>query len=192
MARPTIKDLALEAGVSVSTVNRVVHSPETVRQSTREIVLKAAENIGFYGVGSIKDSVSQGLETHRLAILLQQGHRMFYRDLGNALKRAAKNFSGANVELELEYLDDLSPDNVSRRIVAVGENTESLGVVAAEHPLVSDAITSVLANGTPVSALIGPLSARGNVGYIGHDNWKKGRVAGWAFHKICRKPGTER
>ena len=34
--RPTIKDLAQEAGVSVSTVNRVINNAETVRQSTRE------------------------------------------------------------------------------------------------------------------------------------------------------------
>lgn len=189
MARPTIKDLAEEAGVSVSTVNRIVHNPDSVRQTTREVVLEAAEKIGFYGLGTIKESVFQGRETHHLAILLQQGHRVFYRDLGNAFRRAAQSYFGANIELELEYLDDLSPDHVSSRIVALGESSESIGVVAAEHPLVSDAITTVLAQGTPVSALIGPLSARGNVGYIGHDNWKKGRMAAWAFHRICKKPG---
>ncbi|MBE9640264.1 LacI family DNA-binding transcriptional regulator [Salipiger mangrovisoli] len=189
MSRPTIKDLAREAGVSVATVNRVISGAESVRQSTREIVLNAAENIGFYGLGTIENSVFQGRETHRLAILLQQGHRVFYRGLGNALMRAAEAFAGANISLDLEYLDDLSPDHVASRITALGQTSESLGVVAAEHPMVSDAISSLMEKGVPVSALIGPLSARGNVGYVGHDNWKKGRMAGWAFHKCCHKPG---
>ncbi len=189
MSRPTIKDLAREAGVSVATVNRVISGAESVRQSTREIVLNAAENIGFYGLGTIENSVFQGRETHRLAILLQQGHRVFYRGLGNALIHAAESYSGANISLELEYLDDLSPDHVAERITALGRASESLAVVAAEHPMVSDAITTLMESGVPVSALIGPLSARGNVGYIGHDNWKKGRMAGWAFHKCCPEPG---
>lgn len=189
MMRPTIKDLAQEAGVSVSTVNRVINNAETVRQSTRELVMEAAGRIGFYGLGSIENSIMRARETHRLAILLQQGNRVFYRDLGSALRRAAESFKGANVALELEYLDDLSPDHISNRILALAEKNESLGLVAAEHPMISDAITSVLDRGTPVSALIGPLSARGNVGYIGHDNWKKGRTAGWAFHRVCRNPG---
>ncbi|MTE01541.1 substrate-binding domain-containing protein [Paracoccus sp. YIM 132242] len=189
MPRPTIKDLAREARVSVATVNRVIKDASAVRGATREIVLHAAERIGFYGLGAIERSVRKTREAYRLTILLQQGHRVFYRDLGNALRRAAESFPHATIELELEYLDDLSPGHVSGRIRAHGASCDSLGLVAFEHPVISDAITGLLERGTPVSALIGPLSARGNVGYIGHDNWKKGRSAAWAFHRICRKPG---
>ena len=189
MSRPTIKDLAIAAGVSVSTVNRLIKDASSVRGDTREVVLHAAERIGFYGLGAIESSVRKSLESHRLSILLHQGHRVFYRDLGNALRQAAQAFPHATIVLDLEYLDDLSPGNVAARILAHGESCESLGLVASEHPSVSDAITCLLDRGIPVSALIGPLSARGNVGYIGHDNWKKGRSAAWAFHRICRNPG---
>ncbi len=189
MSRPTIKDLAQEAGVSVSTVNRVINNAEMVRSSTREIVLGAAERIGFYGLGSIEHSVMQNREAIRLGIILHQGHRVFYRELGAALRREAEHYAGANITLELEYMDDLSPDHIAHRITEVGQQCDSLGVVAAEHPVISDAITALLQGGIPVSALIGPLSAQGNVGYIGHDNWKKGRTAAWAFHHTCRTPG---
>lgn len=189
MSRPTIRDLASAAGVSVSTVNRVINNAAAVKSVTRDAVLQAAEEIGFYGLGTIQNSVMQQRETHRLGVLLQQGHRVFYKDLGNALTQAARQFPTANIELDLEYLDDLSPDNVARRIAAMADRTQALGAVAAEHPLVSDAITAAMDKGVPFCALIGPLSARGNVGYIGHDNWKKGRMAAWAFHKTCRKPG---
>ncbi|MBY6046206.1 LacI family DNA-binding transcriptional regulator [Vannielia litorea] len=187
--RPTIPDLASAAGVSVSTVNRVISDAGSVRQPTRERVLEAAQEIGFYGLGTIEHSVRSRRETHRLGVILQARSRVFYRDLGAALEAAARSHPDANVELVIDHLDDLSPDNVAARIRRLGQSCETVAVVSAEHPLVSEAIDEVLAGGTPVCGLIGPLSARGNVGYIGLDNWKVGRTAAWAFHRMCREPG---
>jgi LacI family transcriptional regulator len=187
--RPTIPDLANAAGVSLSTVNRVINDARSVRQQTRERVLQAAADIGFYGLGSIEHSVRSGQARHRLGILLQQGNRHFYRDLGEALRRAAADNPDSTVNLSLEYLDDLSPENVAARLLALGERCEVVALVAAEHPIVSHAIETLLAGGVPVIGLIAPLSARGNVSYVGLDNWKVGRTAAWAFDHMSRKPG---
>ena len=187
--RPTIPDLARIAGVSVSTVNRIINQTGAVRQPTRERVLRAAEEIGFYGLGTIEHSVRKGRETHRLGVLLQQGGRTFYRNLGEALTREAERHSDGKVELTLEYLDDLSPDRVADRLIALGDACESVAVVAAQHPMVADAIDSVIGKGVPVAGLIAPLSARGNVSFVGLDNWKVGRTAAWAFDRIIREPG---
>ena len=187
--RPTIPDLAEAAGVSVSTVNRVINRPESVRKPTRDRVLAAAQDIGFYGVGSIAHSVQKARQTHTLGILLHQKGRTFYRNLGEALQRAADNQLDSKVLLRLEYLEDLSPDNLAARLIRLSEECESLALVAAEHPIVSDAIDSVLDRGIPVAGMIAPLSARGNVGFVGLDNRKVGRTAAWAFDKIIREPG---
>ena len=187
--RPTIPDLAEAAGVSVSTVNRVINDAGKVRQPTRERVLRAANEIGFYGLGTIEQAIRNGRDTYRLGILLQQNSQAFYRDLGNALLSAAKEHENANVELTLEFLDDLSADNLAMRLATLGEACESVALVAAQHPIVSAAIDALLRKGVPVSGLIAPLSARGNVGFVGLDNWKVGRTAAWAFDKISRTPG---
>lgn len=189
MKRPTIPDLAVAAGVSVSTVNRVINQPDSVRQPTRERVLGAAEEIGFYGLGTIKHAVRKGRQKHKLGVLLQQGGRRFYRNLGDALAAEAARQSDELVELSLEYLEDLSPNRVAERLVALGDTCEAVALVAAQHPLVADAIDTVIANGVPVASLIAPLSARGNVSFIGLDNWKVGRTAAWAFDSIVRSPG---
>lgn len=189
LKRPTIPDLAAAAGVSVSTVNRVINEAGKVRQPTRERVLRAAHEIGFYGLGSIEHSVRSGREIHRLGVLLQQGGRTFYRNLGEALRRAAEAHADGTVTLTLEFMDDLSPDNVAARLLKLAERCESVALVAAEHPMVSDAIDAVLRREVPVAGLIAPLSARGNVGFVGLDNWKVGRTAAWAFDRIVRTPG---
>lgn len=187
--RPTIPDLAKAAGLSLSTVNRVINDSGNVRQRTREQVLRAAQEIGFYGLGSIEHSVRGGLDKHVLGALLSQSGRTFYQNLSEALHRAAKNYPNGIVELEVEFLDDLSAHNAAARLLDLGERCESVAVVAAEHPIVSDAIDATLEKGTPVAALIGGLSARGNVGFVGLDNWKVGRTAAWAFDKLVDVPG---
>ena len=53
MSRPSIRDLAEKAGVSVATVNRVLAGKTGVRAATRESVESAAAEIGFYGLGAI-------------------------------------------------------------------------------------------------------------------------------------------
>ena len=154
-----------------------------------ERVLSAAEELGFYGLGTIEHSVKSNRATFRFGILLQQEARTFYHDLGQAMTEAAETFPGANVHLTLEFLEDLSPEKVAAHIVSLGERSEALAIVAPQHQLVSDAIDTVLNNDVPVVSLIGPLTARGNISFVGLDNWKVGRTAAWAFDKIVRKPG---
>lgn len=189
MKRLTIADLAKAADVSVSTVNRVLNRPDSVRRHTREHVLATADEIGFYGLGTLERSVRKGRETHRLGILLQQGGRAFYRNLGGALRKEARRHLEAPVELNLKYLDDLSPDNVAAQLVELGKSCEAVALVAAQHPKVADAIDTVTGSGVPVVALIAPLTARANVGFVGLDNYMVGRTAAWAFDNMVREPG---
>ena len=189
MKRPTIPDLAQAAGVSVSTVNRVINQADSVRGPTRERVLQAAQDIGFYGLGSIEHAVRKARDTHRLGILLQQRGRTFYENLGRALAAEAQRHDDGQVELTLEFLDDLSPDHVAARLVKLGQTCEAIALVAAQHPMVADAIDTVMARGVPVAGLIAPLSASGNVSFVGLDNWKVGRTAAWAFAKAVHEPG---
>lgn len=173
----------------MSTVNRVLNRPDSVRQPTRERVMAAAEAIGFYGLGTIQHAVRSGRETHRLGILLLQKSRRFYRNLGETLSREAARRDTEAVDLQLRYIEDLSPDRVAQHLTELGEICESIAVVAAQHPLVADAIDRVMSRGVPVTALIAPLTAKGNVSYVGLDAWKVGRTAAWAFDRIVREPG---
>lgn len=189
MGRPTIRDLAEASGLSVATVNRVLAGGSSVRPGTAEQVLKAAEAIGFYGVGSLKGRLATARPRHRLGVLLLQSTRTFYRNLAQALQEAARAVTGAEVQLRVEYLDDLTPDHVAARMVEVGSECDALAVVTAEHPKVADAIEQLSRRNVPVFALISPLSAPCPVGYLGLDNWKVGRMSGWAFDNLSRSPG---
>ena len=63
--RPTIRDVAAEAKVSVATVNRVLSGAGAVRQGTRERVRLAAEQIGFYGMGALRSRIAAARPRYR-------------------------------------------------------------------------------------------------------------------------------
>ncbi len=95
----------------------------------------------------------------------------------------------AEIRLRVEHHGDLSPESVCARMLELAAESDALAVTAAEHPVVAEAIDRLAAQGVPVIALVSPLSARANIGYVGLDSWKLGRTAAWACHRMCRAPG---
>jgi LacI family transcriptional regulator len=189
MARPTIKDLAQAAGLSIATVNRVLAGAENVRQPTREIVAQAAERIGFYGLGAIQSRIAAHRPKLRFGVLLLQPHRAFYQSVARALRAAAQDVTEAEIDLRIEFLEDLSPQNTADRALAMAQDCQAISVTTAVHPVVTEALESIEARGIPVFTLISQLAATGRFAYVGLDNWKVGRTAAWAFHQMCQGPG---
>jgi LacI family transcriptional regulator len=187
--RPTIRDVASEAGVSTATVNRVLSGSAAVRQTKRELVRTAAESLGFYGVGAIRNRLATSRTRYRFGFLLHQPGRAFYVNVAQALRAAAAKLPDPEIDIRIEFVDDLSPQNIAARMLALGSECNAIGVVAAVHPVVSQAVDALQAKGVPVFALISQLAATRQVPYVGVDNWKVGRTAAWVFEHLCKTPG---
>jgi len=189
MARPTIADLAREAGVSVSTIDRVLNGRDPVRRATAERVLAAAQRIEFHAVGVLRQRLGAEEPERTLGFVLQQRSMSLYARLGEALAEATKTSTAIRGRSRVEFLEDLTPDAVAERLLKVGREAAAVAVVAADHPRVTRAIDELHARGVPVLALISDLSAPNRAGYVGLDNWKVGRTAAWAISNFCKRPG---
>lgn len=189
MSRPTIKDLADKAGVSVATVNRVLAGTSKVRQATKAGVQRAAEEIGFYGLGTIQSRIAASRPKFRFGVLLLQPHRPFYQLVAQALQAAAASVTVADIDLRIEFLEDISAQNTAARAVELAKDCHAVCITSAVHPVVLHAIERIQSSGVHVFALITQLSATGKVHYIGLDNWKVGRTAAWTFAHVCKAPG---
>ena len=121
--RATIQDLAEQAGVSVSTIDRILNGRAKVRPATAAKVLAVAEALQFYALPSLKERLKIAGEKVRLGFLLQQSHRTFYRLIAGALHQAAAD-STDPVEVVIEHMDDLSPEAVSARILQMGAQVQ--------------------------------------------------------------------
>jgi LacI family transcriptional regulator len=189
LSRPTIRDLAAAADVSVATVNRVLAGTQSVKAATMQRVKEAAADIGFYGLGAIESRVARARAKYRFGFVLQQSSRAFYKNLALALRQATERVDHAQVEIQVEFIEDLAPQNIAAKMLELAETCDAVGVVAAVHPIVMQAVEALEAQGIPVFALISQLASTGRVHFIGCDGWKTGRTAAWMFHHACNKPG---
>lgn len=189
MNRPTISHLAKTAGVSVSTVNRLLHGSNSVRQETIDQIMNAAEEIGFYGLGTIRDRRRDALPHCRLGFLLQQSHRPLYKLWAEGIITAALQRRDAVIEPDVVFEDDLSPEAVSSKLLHMGQYCAAIAVVTADHPLVSQAIEELRGKGIPVVTYVSDLSAATRAGFVGTDNWKRGRTAAWFITQTVKGPG---
>ncbi len=189
MARPTIADVARSARVSVSTVDRVLSGRHQVRPGTVARVLAAADSVGFRGAVTARQRLGLDRPPLRLAFLLQQGSREFYRMLGAALTEATTAQLGVLSEPATVYMDDLTPAAVSEALLALGERAGAIAVVAADHPYITRAVDQLRVRGVPVFTLISDLTAQGRAGFVGQDNWRVGRTAAWAVSRLGKRPG---
>jgi LacI family transcriptional regulator len=186
--RATTQDLALRAGVSVSTIDRIMNGRDNVRSGTAAKVLAAAEELQFYGLPALRERLQVDRPRRKLGFLLLQSQRTFYRMIADALHQAAAE-SVDPVDVVIEHMDDLSPEAVSETMLRLSDRAEALAVVTAEHPRVATSIEILAAKGVRTYGLISELSAACDVGYIGLDNWKSGRTAAWAMTGLCKRPG---
>jgi LacI family transcriptional regulator len=189
MARPTIADLARAANVSISTVDRVLNGRDPVRRPTADRVLKAAEEIGFYATGAIKQRLRTEKPERTLGFILQKRSTPFYRLLGDALAGATTTSTAIRGHPVIDYLEEITPATVSDRLLKLGKRTDAVALVAADHPHVTEAIDQLKTSQVPVFALISDLTAAGRTGFIGLDSRKVGRTAAWMMANFCKRPG---
>ena len=189
MPRPTMADLARAANVSMSTVDRVLNGRDPVRRDKAERVLATAEQIGFRATGVLRQRVGAERPERAFAFILQQPSDHFYGLLGPALVKAARLDPSIRGDARVELVDGTSPQAVVDCLRKVAKKADGVGVVAADHPLLSAEITDLRMRGIPVMALIADLSAEDRAGYVGLDNGKVGRTAAWTIDKLCRTVG---
>lgn len=190
MHRPSIADLAKESGVSVSTVNRLLHGSAKVRQDTIERITQAAERLGFYGLGALRGREKDARPRYRMGFLLQQSSREIYQQFAQGIKEASALESDCRVNADVRFVDVLTPDSIAAELKELGKTCNALAVVCADHPQISQAIYELREKNIPVIAYITDLSASARAGYVGTDNWKLGRTAAYLIANMVQTPGT--
>lgn len=190
MRRPNMSALAKEAGVGLSTVDRVLNGRTDVREETARRVLDAAERIGFYATPLLRQRLKADLPQRTFAFLLQQKSTAFYKLLGEALQKATDECALVRSKAVIEFMDDLTPGAIAETLLRMGRIADGVAVVAADHPNVTAAIETLSSKSIPVVALISDLTAASRAGYAGLDNRKVGRTAAWFLSNMLPANST--
>lgn len=186
--RPTITDLARQAGVSVATVDRVLNRRLPVREDTALRVVSAAEAIGYHATGLLRQRMSE-LPRRTLGFLLQKRHDSFYQAFGAELVKATKALQSIEGKPLLDFVDELVPARIAARIRDMSERCDALAIVAVDHPTVHEAVEEAVSRGKPVFTLLSDITSPRRSCYLAVDTRRAGRTAAWTISRLAKKPG---
>ncbi len=181
-----IIDIALQAGVSTATVDRVLNNRPGVRQKTIDRVV---ETVKWLEKGPRRPTVIPTITSDLTVDVIIAGGAGFSNDvLVREIRRTAKE-RGVTVRLALPRRMD--PAALTGALRAC-QKTGSSGVIVQvlEHPSVRAAIGELAAGGIPVITILTDLPRAETVGYVGLDNRAAGRTAGLLMGRLCSQPGT--
>lgn len=174
--RPTTRDLARAAGVSLATVDRVLNGRPGVRGETVRAVTQAIEDIGF--VRNLSAANLARGRVYRFLFLLPRQGDAFLDSLIERIEEAQTGVAGDSVLVHhLRALED-DPHQNARVIAEQGpEAADGVAVMASESPQVRDAIERLIDRGVQVVQLVSAQSLERSVDFVGIDNSAAGATA---------------
>jgi LacI family transcriptional regulator len=173
--RPTVIDIAREAGVSLATVDRVLNARPGVREKTIRAVNEAIAKLGY-----VRDLAAANLargRSYRVAVLLPDTESQFIQSLAEALTEAGSAAATSRTELKLHRFPAEDPHALAALLSTLPDrNYVGVALMAPETPVLRDAVRSLRAKGIPVLALVSDLPNADH--FVGIDNRAAGRTAG--------------
>ncbi len=191
MPRPTVIDIAKEAGVSLATVDRVMNARPGVREKTVLRVNAAIDRLGY--VRDVAAATLARRRPWRVAYVLPDSPNAFLTSLRSAIEAAAEHAAHDRAEVNTVTVPALDSTAYARALDALlDEGIDGLAIMAPETPQVRDAIRRVTAAGVPTVALVAdqPHSARDR--FVGIDNVRAGRTAAMLVGRFVERPTADR
>lgn len=175
--RPTVNDIAREAGVSLATVDRVLNARPGVKAKTIHAVNAAIEKLGY-----VRDIAAANLarsRSYRMAVLIPDTESQFNQTLAEAILAAGLAAQQTRTEVWLIRFPAADPHALAQLLADLPRReVAGVAIMAPETPVLRDAIRAIKALGLPVVALVSDLPNTDRDHFIGIDNRAAGRTAG--------------
>ncbi len=187
--RPTIHDLAVAAGVSTATVDRVLNGRIKVREATARRVYEAAQKIGYHGVSLIAQRMQTDLPVMRLGFVLHKERQAFYQNFAAEIRAAVAAAPTIRGEALIEFAPSQSPGDFARLMEGMRGRVDAVAATAVTHHEVTAAVEGLVTAGIPCFALLNDFAQGVRQNYLGLNNLKVGRIAASMMGTAIHRPG---
>ncbi len=177
MGKPTTKDLARAAGVSLATVDRVLNARAGVRQVTVDRVQKTIKEIGF-----VRDLAAANLarsKEYRLVFFLPDHDDEFLDLVRAAISEANMSMAYERISMSIIRVPSNDPHRIAMALDELSPKlVDGVAIMAPETPQVRDSIARLNSRGIAVVAFVSNQPTAENAYYVGINNKAAGRTVG--------------
>jgi LacI family transcriptional regulator len=187
--RPTAKDLAEAAGVSLATVDRVLNDRAYVSKTAVRKVTEAIDRIGF-----VKNPAAVNLarnKTYRFLFVLPTAGDQYLLELLRRVDEAREALQSDLTAVEVAQIPISDPHSVAKYLSSIDAGTlDGVAIMAPESPQVRDAMARLLQRGIKVVQFLSGQEKLENTDFVGVDNFAAGATAGKIIGRFLRdEPG---
>ena len=177
MGKPTTKDLAKAAGVSLATVDRVLNRRQGVRQATVERVTEAINALNY--VRNISAANLARSTEYKLVFLLPDHDDEFTNMVHMAIDEANVSMAHERTTVSIIRVPANDPHRIAQEIDRLSvDKVDGVAIMAPETAQVRDAILRLDARGIAVVAFVSNQPNAQSAYFVGINNEAAGRTAG--------------
>lgn len=181
----TMQEIAKRAEVSLVTVERVLNNRANVKESTRNKVLQAAQELNYAG-NALASALRARRNPKKVAALLHApSYNQFSQAIWNGINSALLNKSEYPVELkayEMASFDIKQQLSFLNEIIA--ENYDGLIIRPINHPEIKKLLAHLREKGTKIIFVVSDLEADCADLYVGTNPYQAGRKAASVMGKL--------
>lgn len=186
--RATIKMIAEKAGVSIGTVDRVLHDRPYVKAEVRERVLRVMEELD-YRPNRMASALAMSGTPRRLALIQPRWENYIYGEMEAGVARFREEHRDYNVTVTVRTY----PQQDTARCLElldeeVGNGAQAVALCASDGPETRAKLAELAESHIPVVTFNSDIPAAPRLCYVGEDAHHAGRVAGEIAAKFLR-PG---
>jgi LacI family transcriptional regulator len=178
-----IKDIALQAGVSIGTVDRVLHNRGEVKEETRERINQIINELGYTPNLLAKSLASK--RTIRIAIVIPDSsdNNPYWLKPVQGIKTASEELYNYNVEIIYEYFNASEERSFEQTLQnACNENPDGIVLTPVFKSITLNFIKIFDSRNIPYVFIDINIKGLNNLGYFGQDAEQSGKVAAKLMH----------
>ncbi len=172
----TLSDIAREAGVSLATVDRVLHNRPRVREDTALRVMEAMQRHGIRPHADAAELARR--KPRRFVFVMPVGLNLFMQQILDYLGEMSDWMAARRIAIEIVATDVFDPKALANTLETLSPDIDGVGVVAVDHPRVRVAIDDLVGSGKAVVTVVSDVPASQRQFYVGIDNIAAARTAG--------------
>jgi LacI family transcriptional regulator len=174
-ARTSLQDVARVAGVSLATVDRVLHGRAGVRARTVEHVQAVVARLGYRPDPAATRLARKSMA--RLVFVLPSGTNTFVDILERQVQAVRPWLAEQRAAAVVERVDVFVPEALAGHLAGLRDRCDVVVVMGQDHPLVRAAIDDLVAHGVIVVTLVSDVPGSRRSRFVGIDNVTAGRTA---------------